>query len=89
MTFFTEPIHPLETRRLLVALVATFLLPVTGGLFWAGSAANRIAQLEHTVASDQAAVEQVAVMEEQIAAMKQSLDRIEAKLDRVGERPQH
>jgi hypothetical protein len=64
------------------ALVAAFLLQTAGALFWAGSAAERIATLERTVAQDQSAIAQVAVLEEQVGQMKQSLDRIEGKLDR-------
>ena len=65
------------------ALVAVFLLQTAGALFWAGSAAERIATLERTVAQDQSAIAQVAVLEEQVGQMKQSLDRIEGKLDRI------
>ena len=77
----TETLRPLADRKIPAALVAAFLLQTAGALFWAGSAAERIADLERTVARDQAAIERVAVLEEQIAAMKQTLDRIENKLD--------
>jgi hypothetical protein len=69
-------------RRLPAALVAAFLLQTAGALFWAGSAAERIADLERTRATDQAAIEKVAVLEEQVRGIKESLDRIETKLDR-------
>ena len=69
-------------KRVPAALVAAFLLQTAGALFWAGSAAERIATLERTVASDRAAVAQVAVVAEQVRAIKESLDRIESKLDR-------
>ena len=68
-------------KRLPAALVAAFLLQTAGALFWAGSAAERIADLERTRATDQAAIEKVAVLEEQVRAIKESLDRIESKLD--------
>lgn len=68
-------------RRLPAALVAAFLLQTAGALFWAGSAAERIADLERTAATDQAAIEKVAVLEEQVKSIKESLDRIESKLD--------
>ena len=55
--------------------------PLRVGLVWAGSAAQRIADLERTRASDQAAIEKVAVLEEQVKGIKESLDRIESKLD--------
>ena len=63
------------------ALVAAFLLQTAGALFWAGSAAERIATLERTVASDRAAVAQVAVVAEQVRAIKDSVERIERKID--------
>jgi hypothetical protein len=77
-----ETLLPAPERRLPVALVAAFLLQTAGALFWAGSAAERIATLERTLSSDQAAIGRVAVLEEQIGTMKQTLDRIETKLDR-------
>jgi hypothetical protein len=52
-------------------------------LFWAGSAADRISVLERTVASEQAAIAQVAVLEEQVREMEEQLSRIEGKLDRM------
>ena len=69
-------------KRVPAAHVAAFLLQTAGALFWAGSAAERIAGLERTIASDQAAIEKVAVLEEQVKGIKDSLDRIETKLDR-------
>ena len=69
-------------RRVPAALVAAFLLQTAGALFWAGSAAERIAVLERRLADDQAAIEKVAVIEEQVRGIKESLDRIETKLDR-------
>ena len=73
--------HALD-RKLPAALVAAFLLQTAGALFWAGSAAERIATLERTLAHDQVAIEQVAVMQEQLAGMKQTLGRIDNKLDK-------
>ena len=69
-------------KRVPAALVAAFLLQTAGALFWAGSAAERIADLERTLHTDQAAIEKVAVLEEQVRGIKESLDRIESKLDR-------
>lgn len=68
-------------KRIPAALVAAFLLQTAGALFWAGSAAERIADLERTLHADQAAIGQVAVLEEQVHGIKESLDRIETKLD--------
>jgi hypothetical protein len=83
MSLIADHLQPVLDKRLPAALVAAFLLQTAGALFWAGSAAERITVLERTLASDQAAIERVAVLEEQVRAMKETLDRIEAKLDRV------
>ena len=77
----TETLQPPLDKKIPAALVAAFLLQTAGALFWAGSAAERIAALERTLARDQAAIERVAVLEEQTADMKAALARIEAKLD--------
>ena len=79
----TDSLQPVLDKRLPAALVAAFLLQTAGALFWADSAAERIANLERTLAADQAAIARVAVLEDQIATIKQSLDRIEGKLDRT------
>ncbi|HEY0301307.1 MAG TPA: hypothetical protein VGC36_08255, partial [Rhizomicrobium sp.] len=60
-----------------------FLLQTAGALFWAGSAAERIATLERGDARNQAAIEQVAVMQVQVADIKAALVRIENKLDKA------
>jgi len=82
----TEYVQPALDKRLPAALVAAFLLQTAGALFWAGSAAERIAALERTQARESAAIERIAVLEDQVATMKQTLDRIEGKLDRKNER---
>jgi hypothetical protein len=80
-----DSFRQMPERKFPAALVAAFLLQTAGALFWAGSAAERIADLERTVRSDQAAIQKVAVIEEQVRAIRESLDRIEDKLDR----PEH
>lgn len=77
-----ESLRPLPEKRLPAALVAAFLLQTAGALFWAGSAAERINDLERTVRADQGTIQKVAVIEEQVHAIKESVDRIEMKLDR-------
>jgi hypothetical protein len=77
----TDNFRAMPEKRLPAALVAAFLLQTAGALFWAGSAAERIADLERTQHGDQAAIGQVAVLEEQVRAIRASLDRIENKLD--------
>jgi hypothetical protein len=78
----TEMVQPVLDKKLPAALVVAFLLQTAGALFWAGSAAERIATLERNDAADQNAVARVAVLESQIATIRASLDRIENKLDR-------
>jgi len=78
-----EQLRAVPDRKFPAALVAAFLLQTAGALFWAGSAAERIADLERSRAADQAAVAKVAVIEEQVRGIKESLDRIETKLDRA------
>lgn len=89
MSIITEHIQPaLDVKKIPAALVAAFLLQTAGALFWAGSAANRISVLEHTVQNEQAAIAQVAVLGEQVREMKAQLSRIENKLDRMQAPPQ-
>jgi hypothetical protein len=82
-----DEIQPLLDKKLPAALVAAFLLQTAGALFWAGSAAERIAALERAASADQNAIERVAVLEEDMRTMKETLDRIETKLDRPHESP--
>ena len=79
----TDMVRLSPDRKFPAALVAAFLLQTAGALFWAGSAAERIATLERDHAADRAAIEQVAVVAEQVRAIKESVDRIESKLDRT------
>jgi len=78
----TDCLHPLVEKKLPAALVAAFLLQTAGALFWAGSAAERIADLERAQAREQSAIERVAVLEAQVADIRATLGRIENKLDR-------
>lgn len=77
-----DTLQPVLEKKFPAALVAAFLLQSAGAIYWAGSAADRIAVLERTQAHDQAAIDRVGVMQEQIAEMRQTLARIENKLDR-------
>ncbi|MEI9887037.1 MAG: hypothetical protein WDN08_11160 [Rhizomicrobium sp.] len=77
-----ETLQPVLERKIPAALIAAFLVQTAGALFWAGSAAERIATLERSDTRNQAAIEQVAVMQAQLADIKTVLARIENKLDR-------
>jgi ubiquinone biosynthesis protein UbiJ len=88
MSIMTEHIQPaLDAKKIPAALVAAFLLQTAGALFWAGSAAERISDLERTVRGEQDAIARVAVVEEQVSEMKDQLGRIEGKLDRMQSAP--
>lgn len=76
-----EILRPPPEKKIPAALVAAFLLQTAGALFWAGSAAERIATLERVVAADRAAIAQVAVVGEQVRAIRDSVERIERKID--------
>jgi type II secretory pathway component PulM len=82
----SEFIRQPPEKKFPAALVAAFLLQTAGALFWAGSAAERIATLERTVAADRASVAQVAVVAEQVRAIRDRVDRIKTKLERADTR---
>jgi hypothetical protein len=72
-------------RRIPIALVFAFVLQTGGALFWAGSAAQRIGEVERQTQVNSAAVERVVRLEEQVSALHEQLVRIEGKIDRLGE----
>ena len=72
-------------KRIPVALVVAFILQTGGALFWAGSAAQRIAEVEKQTQANAGAVERVVRLEEQVSAMHEQLSRIENKIDQLGE----
>ena len=70
-------------RRVPMALVFGFLLQTGGALFWAGSAAQRISEIERETRANESAVERVVRLETEVAAMHETLARIETKIDRM------
>ena len=72
-------------RRIPVALVFAFVLQTGGALFWAGSAAQRISEVERQTQANATAAERVVRLEEKVSAMHQQLSRIELKIDRLSE----
>jgi len=70
-------------RRVPMALVFGFLLQTGGALFWAGSAAQRISQIERETRANENAVERVVRLEAEVEAMHETLQRIETKIDRM------
>ena len=82
------PIHPKRRRleferRIPLALLFGFLLQTGGALFWAGAAAERIAQVERDTRMNSDAVERVVRLETEVSAMHEALMRIENKIDRM------
>lgn len=73
-------------RTVPLALIATLVIQTGGGLIWAGSAAQRISELEQRVDRQSGVAERLARLEAQADATRQTLARIEAKLDREGGR---
>jgi hypothetical protein len=70
-------------RRIPLALLFAFLLQTGGALFWAGSAAERIAQVERETRANAGAIERVVRLEAEVTAMHETLSRIENKIDRM------
>jgi hypothetical protein len=70
-------------RRVPFALVAAFILQTGGALFWAGSAAQRIGEVERQTQVNSSAVERVVRLEEQVSALHEQLARIELKIDKM------
>ncbi len=70
-------------RRIPLALLFGFLLQTGGALFWAGAAAERIAEVERETRANSGAIERVVRLEAEVAAQHEMLARIETKLDRM------
>ncbi len=68
-------------RKIPLALVAALIIQTGGALWWAGSAAQRITELEQRLDHQAGVAERLARLETQADATRQSLARIEAKLD--------
>ena len=72
-------------RRIPIALVFAFVLQTGGALFWAGSAAQRISEVERQTQVNSSAVERVVRLEAQVNAMHEQLSRIETKIDQLSQ----
>lgn len=71
--------------RISIAVGAAFVVQSAFVLIWAGSAAERIEQLEARVNANQLLIERTARLEEQVYMVRETLTRIERKIDVVGE----
>ena len=69
------------SRQITLAVILTLLLQGAAALIWAGSAAERISQLEQRSRANQDIAERLAALEAHMVQTRQSLDRIERKLD--------
>ena len=88
MTATIDMIPPKHTRfdiarQIPLAVVLGFVLQTGGALFWAGAAAERIAEVERRARINENAIERVVRLETQVGAMHEQLARIESKLDRL------
>jgi hypothetical protein len=70
-------------KRVPLALVFGFLLQTGGALFWAGSAAQRIAEVERETRANESAVMRVVRLETEVESLHETLARIETKIDRM------
>jgi hypothetical protein len=68
-------------RKIPLGLIGAFVLQTGAGLWWAGSAAQRITDLEQRIDHQAGVAERLARLETQADATRLSLARIEAKLD--------
>jgi hypothetical protein len=74
-------------RKIPLALIFGFVLQTGGALFWAGAAAERIAQVERATRDNATVIERVVRLEAQVNAMHETLSRIETKIDRLSGTP--
>ncbi len=68
-------------QKVTLGFVLAVLVQTGGALVWAGAAAERISQLEHTVRERRTVVERLARLEEGVDRMESQLDRIERKME--------
>ncbi len=69
------------TNRSTIVIGSALLLQSATALLWAGSAAERLAQLERQVDNNQVLIERTARLEEQVAQMRITLERIDRRLE--------
>lgn len=69
------------SRQITLAVILTLLLQGATALIWAGSAGERISQLEQRSQANQDIAERLAALEAHMVQTRQSLNRIERKLD--------
>jgi len=83
-----KPLHPVRRRfefdrRIPLALLFGLLLQTGGVLFWAGSAAERINEVERQTRANTSVIERVVRLESEVTAQHETLARIETKIDRL------
>lgn len=68
-------------RKFTAALAFAVFIETTGGLLWAGAAAERLSVLEAEIARARPVSERLARVEGELVAIRASLVRIERKLE--------
>lgn len=67
--------------RITLAVSVAVIVQSALALLWAGSAAERLAQLERRMGERSQLIERTARLEEQVLTMRTTLERIEQKID--------
>ena len=67
--------------RIGLAIILTLFLQTASGLLWAGHAAERLEQVERSLAASADMSERLARLEVQLADARSSLERIERNLE--------
>ncbi|MEL6111219.1 MAG: hypothetical protein AAFR20_00290 [Pseudomonadota bacterium] len=78
-----QTLTPGTQVRVTVAASVAVLVQSALALVWAGSAAERLSQLEQRMDARHQLMERTARLEEQVLTMRTTLDRIEKKIDAV------
>lgn len=68
-------------KRVPVAIIVAFIMQTAAALVWAGSAGERLGQVEKRVETAASTAERTVRLEEQVVHVRASLARIERKLD--------
>ena len=68
-----------------IVIGAAVVLQTAFALIWAGSASERLAQLERRTQANAAMIERTTRLEEQMRFVAETLARVEAKLDRAAQ----
>ena len=76
----------MNNLKITVIISSALFVQSAAALLWAGSAAERLQQLERRVDSNQQLLERTARLEVQVAGMRSTLDRIDRRLESASTR---